>query len=365
MYFLLLVGSEDPAAKDIMLIDLLRTIKGLTLVFCETKRDTARVASLLTRSSFPAVAIHGDLEQRQREYALSEFSTGRKPIMVATNVAARGLDIRGVAQVVNYDMARTIDEYVHRIGRTGRAGASGSAYTFITGQNSGLVRELQEILTEANQEIPAWFTEITQYDYKRKGGKKFGGRDYRNGNYAHRGRGGYHNNYSNYTNHASAPYQQQQTPYSTAPLYLPPPPPSYSSAPSYVKRDAYPPPPPSHAPRDSYSTPSYPPPRDSYAPSYAPRDSYAPSYAPRDSYSASSFRRDAYPSPYSTIPSQGYGFKPSAPAWKDSSSSSSSSSSSTSDSQYGSDPRKRKSEYDSNDHYKQRRTDSYTKAPDR
>lgn len=101
-----------------------------TLVFVETKRNADFLATFLSNEGLPTTSIHGDRLQREREEALADFKSGRMSILVATAVAARGLDIKGVAHVVNYDLPKGIDEYVHRIGRTGRVGNVGKATSF-------------------------------------------------------------------------------------------------------------------------------------------------------------------------------------------------------------------------------------------
>ena len=104
-----------------------------TLVFVETKRNADFIATYLSEQGFPTTSIHGDRLQRERETALADFKLGRMPVLVATAVAARGLDIKGVKHVINYDLPNTIDEYVHRIGRTGRVGNIGRATSFYDG----------------------------------------------------------------------------------------------------------------------------------------------------------------------------------------------------------------------------------------
>ena len=99
-------------------------------------------------------AIHGDKDQREREATLRDFRSGRAPILVATDVAARGLDIADVALVVNYDYPNNIEDYVHRIGRTGRAGASGVAGTLMTPNDAKQARPLMRILSQAGQPVP-------------------------------------------------------------------------------------------------------------------------------------------------------------------------------------------------------------------
>lgn len=105
--------------------------RGLTMIFTRTKRAADRVADELDFRGFAAAAVHGDLGQGTRERALRAFRSGKVDILVATDVAARGLDVTGVTHVINYDCPEDQDTYTHRIGRTGRAGASGVAVTFV------------------------------------------------------------------------------------------------------------------------------------------------------------------------------------------------------------------------------------------
>ncbi len=101
------------------------------LIFSETKRDVERLAKELVRKGFTAESIHGDKRQRERTHSLTLFRDGKVKILVATDVAARGLDIKDISHVINYTIPQTHDDYVHRIGRTGRAGKGGAAYTFV------------------------------------------------------------------------------------------------------------------------------------------------------------------------------------------------------------------------------------------
>jgi superfamily II DNA/RNA helicase len=105
--------------------------RGLTMVFCHTKRHCDRLAADLTERGFAAAAVHGDLGQGQREQALRAFRSGKVDVLVATDVAARGIDVEGVTHVVNYSCPDDEKTYLHRIGRTGRAGASGVAVTLV------------------------------------------------------------------------------------------------------------------------------------------------------------------------------------------------------------------------------------------
>lgn len=103
------------------------------LVFLETKHRVDRLTTKLVRSGFKAQQIHGNKSQSQRQRALEAFRSGRSPILVATDVAARGLDISDVTHVINFETPKTFDSYIHRIGRTGRAGKPGKAFTFVEG----------------------------------------------------------------------------------------------------------------------------------------------------------------------------------------------------------------------------------------
>ncbi|KXJ93173.1 P-loop containing nucleoside triphosphate hydrolase protein [Microdochium bolleyi] len=149
--------------KRSVLLDILHTHgAGLTLIFVETKRMADSLSDFLINQNFPATSIHGDRTQRERERALEMFRNGRCPILVATAVAARGLDIPNVTHVVNYDLPTDIDDYVHRIGRTGRAGNTGHSTAFFNRGNRGVVRELLDLLKEANQEVPAFLETIAR-----------------------------------------------------------------------------------------------------------------------------------------------------------------------------------------------------------
>jgi len=173
----------DESEKFPKLCDLLKDLKGKTLVFCETKSATAQTSYQLKRNGFNAAAIHGDLDQRERTAALGAFTSGRINVLIATDVAGRGLDIKGVETVINYQLPKYIDSYIHRIGRTGRAGKSGLAISFIGRGDSGMISDLTATLVDANQEIPEWFGEAKAAyllaKRAKRGGPRFGGRDFR------------------------------------------------------------------------------------------------------------------------------------------------------------------------------------------
>ncbi|KIJ65198.1 hypothetical protein HYDPIDRAFT_88763 [Hydnomerulius pinastri MD-312] len=191
--------------KRSVLLDLLASEPpgGLTLVFVETKRMADMLSDFLMKNHLPATSIHGDRSQRERETALQTFRTGRTPILVATAVAARGLDIPNVTHVINYDLPSDIDDYVHRIGRTGRAGNTGVSTAFFNRGNKNIVRDLMELLREANQEVPQWLEAVVQEttfggSFRGRGrgagaggrGRGGGNRDYRQSSGAYGGGGG-------------------------------------------------------------------------------------------------------------------------------------------------------------------------------
>ncbi|KAM5547879.1 DEAD-box ATP-dependent RNA helicase 52C [Rosa sericea] len=158
----------------------------LTLVFVETKKGANQLENWLSTNGFPAIAIHGDKVQMERERALRLFKCGTTPILVATDVASRGLDIPHVAHVINFDFPKSIDDYVHRIGRTGRAGKSGLATAFFSEKNQPLAKALVELMKESKQEVPNWLNDYAEQSLsyggdqsQRYGSSNFGGYDVR------------------------------------------------------------------------------------------------------------------------------------------------------------------------------------------
>ncbi|KAJ1257917.1 hypothetical protein BS78_10G033300 [Paspalum vaginatum] len=123
------------------------------IIFCSTKKMCDQLARGIGRS-FGAASIHGDKSQADRDHVLNQFRTGRTPILVATDVAARGLDVKDIRVVINYDFPTGIEDYVHRIGRTGRAGATGVSYTFFSEQDWKYAGDLVKVLEGANQQVP-------------------------------------------------------------------------------------------------------------------------------------------------------------------------------------------------------------------
>ncbi|KAI8529077.1 hypothetical protein RHMOL_Rhmol12G0197600 [Rhododendron molle] len=153
------------------------------LIFTQTKKGCDQVTRQMRMDGWPALSIHGDKNQSERDRVLAEFRSGRSPIMTATDVAARGLDVKDIKCVINYDFPTSLEDYVHRIGRTGRAGAKGTAFTFFTLANAKFARDLIKILQEAGQIVPPSLSPLA-----RSGGSNLGG-----GSFRSRGRGGYGN----------------------------------------------------------------------------------------------------------------------------------------------------------------------------
>ncbi|XP_048518365.1 ATP-dependent RNA helicase bel [Dendroctonus ponderosae] len=173
--------------KRSFLLDLLNvadmhqpSAESLTLVFVETKKGADSLEDFLHQEGYPVTSIHGDRSQREREDALKQFRSGNTPILVATAVAARGLDIPHVKHVINFDLPSDIEEYVHRIGRTGRMGNLGLATSFFNDRNRNLASGMLDLLVEAKQEFPSWLEGVASDSRlmgsgRRGGGKRYGG----------------------------------------------------------------------------------------------------------------------------------------------------------------------------------------------
>ncbi|KAG8673268.1 ATP-dependent RNA helicase dbp2 [Fusarium poae] len=143
------------------------------LIFVGTKRVADEITRFLRQDGWPALSIHGDKQQNERDWVLDQFKTGKSPIMVATDVASRGIDVRNITHVLNYDYPNNSEDYIHRIGRTGRAGAMGTAITLFTTDNQKQARDLVNVLQEAKQQIDPRLVEMTRYGGG--GGRGYGG----------------------------------------------------------------------------------------------------------------------------------------------------------------------------------------------
>jgi ATP-dependent RNA helicase RhlE len=136
-----------PHLKSELLLKLLKqTDTDSVLVFTRTKHRADKVTRQIRNAGFRATSLHSNRTQGQRESALQGFKTGHFQIMVATDIAARGLDIEGISHVINYDMPDTADAYIHRIGRTGRAKRTGDAFTLVTPEDAEMIRKLERIM---------------------------------------------------------------------------------------------------------------------------------------------------------------------------------------------------------------------------
>lgn len=139
----------SPSQKYSLLLRVLTEAEpGSVLIFTKTKHRAKRVASQLLESGHRASALHGNLSQARRQAALGEFRSGEVQILVATDIAARGLDISSVTHVINFDMPNTPEAYTHRIGRTGRASKSGDAFTFVSKEDAAMVRAVERLLSK-------------------------------------------------------------------------------------------------------------------------------------------------------------------------------------------------------------------------
>ena len=135
-----------PGEKMDLLRQLLYAEKGQTLIFARTKRGAERLAKTLVRDGFTAALIHGDRSQSQRNNALSGFQDGRSQILVATDIASRGLHVDDVAHVINYDLPKMAEDFIHRVGRTGRAGSQGVASSLVCGAETIELRHIERAL---------------------------------------------------------------------------------------------------------------------------------------------------------------------------------------------------------------------------
>jgi len=131
------------------------------IVFANTKNRIDKLAKAVWSSGYSCVAMHGDRTQKERDASLADFVNGKAPVMFATDVCARGLDIKGVTHVINYDMARDVESYIHRIGRTGRAGMSGTSITFVNhAYDTTCAPALAKIAKEAGQPVPEFLEKM-------------------------------------------------------------------------------------------------------------------------------------------------------------------------------------------------------------
>ncbi len=175
---------DDLSHKNRLLDHLLRdeSLKQ-AIVFTATKRDADTLADDLAASGHEVAALHGDMNQRERTRTLTRLRAGRLRILVATDVAARGIDITNITHVINFDLPKFAEDYVHRIGRTGRAGASGVAVSFATGKDSISLKKIERFTGQA---IAPFVVPGMESKYKPKTGRSNGSRDQRMPNVVHK-----------------------------------------------------------------------------------------------------------------------------------------------------------------------------------
>lgn len=145
-----------------MLKELVSDKQNKIIVFVETKKKVDDVTKVIKSNGFSAISIHGDKSQPERDYVLAEFRTGKSLILVATDVAARGLDVEDVRCVINFDYPNSSEDYVHRIGRTGRCQQIGTSYAFFTPNNQRQARDLVAVLEEASQDVCPQLMELAE-----------------------------------------------------------------------------------------------------------------------------------------------------------------------------------------------------------
>lgn len=167
--------EDDKPARLQEILEKIPLSETKTLIFCETKRSVDSLTRTLRMDGLPALSIHGDKTQNERDWVMGEFRSGKTPIMIATDVAARGLDIKDIKIVINFDFPNCLEDYIHRIGRTGRAGAKGKSITFFTSNNAKMSQGLIKILHEAGQQVPQELEEMRRFTHGGDSRRRWGG----------------------------------------------------------------------------------------------------------------------------------------------------------------------------------------------
>nr|ALF95045.1 RNA helicase p68a isoform l [Cynoglossus semilaevis] len=184
--------------KEDKLIRLLEEImsekENKTIIFVETKRRCDELTRRMRRDGWPAMGIHGDKSQQERDWVLNEFRYGKAPILIATDVASRGLDVEDVKFVINYDYPNSSEDYIHRIGRTARSQKTGTAYAFFTPNNMKQASDLISVLREANQAINPKLIQMAEDRGGRGRGGRGGYKDDRRDRYSGSGRSNFGGN---------------------------------------------------------------------------------------------------------------------------------------------------------------------------
>jgi len=192
----MLVYSEDDQ-KFLKLHNILQQIQGSVIIFLDTKKGVDSLNEFLTKANYNTIPIHGDKSQIKRLEAIELFTSGDVPILIATDVASRGLDFPKVSYVINFELPTNIEAYVHRIGRTGRCGNSGVAISFVNEGNRPIIRDLYDLIKSVDQNTPDWFENL-YYSCK---DKTYETRQKPNNGYQKTGSNSsnhYNNNYNNF-----------------------------------------------------------------------------------------------------------------------------------------------------------------------
>ncbi|CAG5128169.1 unnamed protein product [Candidula unifasciata] len=173
--------KEEKLVK--LLNEIMQEKENKTLIFVDTKRKADDISKRMKRDGWPVISIHGDKSQQERDWALNDFRNGRNPILIATDVASRGLDVEDIKFVINFDYPNCSEDYVHRIGRTGRSTNTGTAYTFLTQKNAKQATDLINVLREAKQVISPKLLQLEENSKGFHGGRggRWRGQDNRRG----------------------------------------------------------------------------------------------------------------------------------------------------------------------------------------
>ncbi|TMU87359.1 DEAD/DEAH box helicase [Bacillus sp. BHET2] len=168
------IFTVDRAKQDTVIQLMEEFQPGKSIVFCRTKRRVTKLYQVLKSKGFKVAELHGDIPQEKREVVMEQFRTGDVPMLVATDVASRGLDIEGVTHVFNYDIPENTETYIHRIGRTGRAGESGLAYTLYSSEERSMLIEIEAALNTRIQKQNLGNTISLKTNSKKKSEKRQG-----------------------------------------------------------------------------------------------------------------------------------------------------------------------------------------------
>lgn len=193
----------DDSMKQMRVVQLVQTVMNGSkiLIFTQTKKGADQLSYFLGNSGISAASIHGDKTQAQRDYIMRQYKTGRTNILVATDLAARGLDVADILYVINYDFPTNIEDYVHRVGRTGRGGREGVSYTFFSRGDYKHSYKLIDMLEENDQVVPDELYRMARRPIPRKSNGGYG-----NNNSSYSKYPSHQSNHTSYSNHSGNQY---------------------------------------------------------------------------------------------------------------------------------------------------------------